>query len=150
MTNISTSNGSGAVMQSVVSVEVETLTAFRDRVNGLLTALEGGPAGPTRIAAQRLAAGHLGSDFQEVGHLMARYQLVHSQLQSLSTTLTNQINAMGIALQVTQLGYQHVEAETLDTLWAIQNRAAATPSPVAVHSSSTPSSTATPTGHRSS
>jgi hypothetical protein len=163
MTNISTS-------RSVVSVEMETLTAFRDRVNGLLTALEGGPAGPTRIAAQQLAEGHLGADFQEAGHLMARYQLVHSQLHDLSTALTSQINAMGMALQVSQLGYQHVEAETLDALWTIQNRAIAAQPPVgqaamtvaqqiaaegkpggtAPRPTLPPTPTSTPTGHRSS
>ena len=156
-----TTDGMPGTAQSAVRVELETLTTFRDRVNGLLASLESGPAAPGRIAAQQLAAGHLGTDFQEVGHLMARYQLVHSQLQGLSKALTDQVNAMGIALQVSQVGYRNVETETIDRLWAIQNQVmAAQPASghgeltvnqqIAAARSSRPGPIPTPMGHRSS
>jgi hypothetical protein len=111
--------------QGSVDVEVETLATFRDRVNGLLTSLDTGPAAPGRIADQQLTADHLGTGFQEVGRLMARYQLVHQQLQDLSQTLTNQIDAMGITVQVSQVGYRNVEADQVASLWQIQSRTAA-------------------------
>ncbi len=117
--------GGSVATPSAVSVEIETLTAFRNGVNDLLASLEAGPAAPHQIAAQQLAAAHLGEGFQEVGQLMSRYQLVHEQLQTLSQTLTNQINAMDITLEVSQVGYQNVEATQVSALWTIQTQTAA-------------------------
>jgi hypothetical protein len=107
---------------STVSVEVETLTAFRDRVNGLLASLDASPAAPGAIASQQLTGAHLGTGFQEVDLLMTRYGVVHQQLQQLSQSLTDQINAMDITLQVSQVGYQNVEAEQIAKLWEIQSQ----------------------------
>ncbi|MBC3843785.1 hypothetical protein GXW82_36920 [Streptacidiphilus sp. 4-A2] len=117
--------------QGTVSVEVETLTAFRDRVNGLITSLDASPAAPGAIAGQQLTAAQLGTGFQEVELLMARYGVVHQQLQALSQTLTDQINAMDITLQVSQVGYQNVEAEQISKLWLIQSQTTAAQPPAA-------------------
>ena len=124
-TNTNNSGGTPSASPGAMSVEVETLTTFRNGVNELLSSLESGPAAPNQIAAQQLAAAHLGEGFQEVGQLMSRYQLVHEQLQTLSQTLTNQINAMNITLEVSQVGYQNVEATQVSTLWTIQTQTAA-------------------------
>ncbi|QMU79434.1 hypothetical protein GXW83_30720 [Streptacidiphilus sp. PB12-B1b] len=127
MTNNSGTPDTGP--SSAVSVEVETLTAFRDRVNGLLASLDAGPAAPGAIASQQLTAAHLGTGFQEVELLMTRYSAVHTQLQQLSQTLTDQINAMDITLQVSQVGYRNVEAEQIAKLWDIQTQTTAAQPP---------------------
>ncbi|QMU72835.1 hypothetical protein [Streptacidiphilus sp. P02-A3a] len=114
-----------------VSVEIDTLTAFRDRVNALLASLDSGPAAPGSIGRQGLTESQLGNTFAEVKLLVERYGVVHSQLQALSRTLTDQINAMGITLQVSQVGYEHVEAEQISRLWLIQNQTTASQPPPA-------------------
>ena len=146
------------VPSTTVTVAIETLTVFRNRVNGLLASLDASPAAPRAIARQGLTADQLGTRFPEADLLMSRYGVVHGQLQALAQTLTDQIDAMGIALQVSQLGYQHVEADQIARLWAIQNRtvaaqrhAAATTSPAASPPASPPASpAASPAGFRQS
>jgi hypothetical protein len=114
-----------------VSVEIDTLTTFRDRVNTLLTSLSTGAAAPGKIAEQGLTGPQLGSRFEEVSLLMTRYGLVHDQLKALSQALTDQINAMEITLQVSQVGYHNVEAEQISRLWSIQNQTTASQPPPA-------------------
>jgi len=109
-----------------VKVELDTLKTFRDRVDTLLESLDGSAASPTQISHQTLEAQHLGSvvanGFTEVNDLTAMYKSVQGQLQDLSKTLSDQINAMSITIQVSQVGYQNVEADQVDALWAIQTR----------------------------
>ncbi len=112
--------GGSVATPSAVSVEIETLTAFRNRVDGMLVSLDASPAAAKQISAQQLTSADLGIGFAEADDLLGRYQQVHQQLQTLSTTLSNQINAMSIALEVSQLGYQNVEAAQVSTLWTIQ------------------------------
>ncbi|MEZ0091280.1 hypothetical protein [Streptacidiphilus sp. EB129] len=105
-----------------IQVEVDTLTAFRDRVDGLLSSLDAGPASTKQISGQQLESAHLGSGFGEITDLVGTYQQVHQQLQSLSQTLSDQINAMSITIKVSEVGYQNVEADQVSTLWDIQGR----------------------------
>ena len=119
-------DGGGSVATpSEVSVEIETLTTFRNRVDGMLASLDASPAAAQQIGAQQLTSADLGTGFAEAEDLLGRYQQVHQQLQTLSTTLSNQINAMSITLEVSQLGYQNVEASQVSTLWTIQAQTAA-------------------------
>ena len=131
MTGNSSNTTNTGVAPSDVSVEVETLTTFRDRVNGLLASLDASPAAPGTISQQQLTAAHLGANFQEVDLLVTRYGVVHQQLQNLSQALTDQINAMDITLQVSQVGYQNVEAEQISKLWVIQGQTTAAQPPAA-------------------
>ena len=109
-----------------VKVELETLRTFRDRVDILLESLDGSAASPSQISHQTLEAQHLGTvvngGFTEITDLSTVYQSVQEQLQGLSKTLSDQINAMSITVQVSQVGYQNVEADQVDALWAIQTR----------------------------
>ncbi len=113
-------DGGSAATPSAVSVEIETLTNLRNRVDGMLASLDASPAAAKQISAQQLSSADLGIGFAEADDLLGRYQQVHQQLQTLSTTLSNQINAMSITLEVSQLGYQNVEASQVSTLWTIQ------------------------------
>ena len=112
--------GTSVVTPNAVSVEIETLTTFRNRVNAMLASLDASPAAASQIGAQQLTSDDLGIGFAEADDLLGRYQQVHQQLQTLSTALSNQINAMSITLEVSQLGYQNVEASQVSTLWTIQ------------------------------
>jgi hypothetical protein len=106
-----------------VAVEVETLKAFRDRVNGLLTSL-GASAGSTKsITAQVLEPGHPGTGFAEVDALLSRYQETHAKLQQLSRTLSDTIDAMTISIDCSRLGYENVDADQVARLWRIHNEA---------------------------
>ena len=116
-----------------VDVELTALQTFRSRVDDLLAELDASAAAPGQIATHAALGNCLGNSlygFGEVAPLSATYESVHQQLQQLSQTLNDQINAMSITAQVSQLGYQNVESAQVDALWTIQSRTeAATPPP---------------------
>ncbi|MFC1402378.1 MULTISPECIES: hypothetical protein [Streptacidiphilus] len=122
-----------------LTTELSTLTTFRDRVDSLLTSLTASPASSTSMGRQQFDMNSLGTTvftgdgkmgFDEVIDLFSTYSTVQEQLQKLSQTLTDQINAMSITVQISQVGYNNVEASQVDTLWTIQQQtAAAVPPP---------------------
>lgn len=105
-----------------LQVELETLKAFKNRVDALLDDLTGSPAAPKEIGRDRLTAAHLGTGFGEAESLTSAYQYVHDQLDVLSQTLSDQIEAMSISIDGAHRGYENVEAEQCDRLWTIRQR----------------------------
>jgi methyl-accepting chemotaxis protein len=120
------SSGVGSLAAAVgvraVSVEVEQLQTFKSRVDRMLADLDSSAASPKEIADQQLTADHLGSGFGEAGDLAKAYNTVHSNLQQLSKTLADQIEAMSITVDASNRGYQNVDEEQLHTLWTIHDR----------------------------
>jgi len=117
-----------------LATELNTLTTFRDRVDSLLTSLTASPASSTSMSRQQFDMNSLGTTvftgdgkmgFDEVIDLFSTYTTVQEQLQKLSQTLTDQINAMSITVQISQVGYNNVEASQVDTLWKIQQQTTA-------------------------
>jgi hypothetical protein len=117
-----------------LATELNTLTTFRDRVDSLLTSLTASPASSTSMGRQQLDMNSLGTTvftadgkmgFDEVIDLFSTYSTVQEQLQKLSQTLTDQINAMSITVQISQVGYNNVEATQVDALWKIQQQTTA-------------------------
>ncbi|MEC4017137.1 hypothetical protein [Streptomyces sp. H27-D2] len=106
-----------------LTVELETLKKFKGRVDGLLTKLDGSHAAPTRIAEERLTAAHLGTGFGEATTLHSTYEHVHGELETFSRLLSDQIEAMGTAVHGARVGYENVDYEHRDRMWAIQTAA---------------------------
>lgn len=107
------------------AVEVVTLKAFRDRVNGLLKNLDAGAGSTHSISAQVMTPGHPGTGFAEVDAMVSRYQETHTKLVQLSQALSSAIDAMSISIDVVQHGYDNVDAEEIARLWAIHDQEAA-------------------------
>ncbi|MFE0460861.1 hypothetical protein ACFW1A_16585 [Kitasatospora sp. NPDC058965] len=116
--NLAKNNG------QALSVEVDTLTSFKTRVDGILKSLGGTGTGLDQktMAAQALDQGHVGSGFGEATELLGAYDVVHQNLQTLSQTLANQIEAMSIALNVNISGYQNVDDSQRVALWRIHQQ----------------------------
>ncbi|AXI79142.1 hypothetical protein [Peterkaempfera bronchialis] len=111
-----------SVGSKAFSTEVEHLQTFKDRVDQMLADLDDSAASPKRIADQQLTAGHLGSDFGEASDLMTAYTTVHTNLEQLSKTLADQIEAMSITVDASRRGYQNVDEDQLRMLWKIRDR----------------------------
>ncbi|MFJ6212626.1 hypothetical protein ACIQGZ_04730 [Streptomyces sp. NPDC092296] len=111
------------------SAEVDNLKTFKAKVDRMLQDLEGSPASHKQIAEQRLGSGHLGSGFGEAADLLAAYNTVHSNLETLSQTLSQQIEAMSITVDVSTQGYQNVEESRLAELWKIRDQTEAAQQP---------------------
>ncbi|MFJ6699309.1 hypothetical protein ACIQM4_24950 [Streptomyces sp. NPDC091272] len=110
---------------SDLSKGVGALRRFQSRVNVLLNDLEGGDAGRTKIAAQRVSRASLSGGnaaFAEADGLYAQYNRVHQQLTSLSKTLGYQIEALSIGVHASEVGYDNVEEEVRQRYAGIQAR----------------------------
>lgn len=121
--------GGGMTSQQQMQVEVETLTQFRDKVDGLLQSLDAGKGSAKSIEAQIMGNGHLGDGFAEAAQLAARYTETHTKLQQLSQTLTETIDAMSVSIDCAKYGYQNVEATQIAELWKLHDAAAAASKP---------------------
>ncbi|WNI24239.1 hypothetical protein [Streptomyces sp. ITFR-16] len=100
----------------------ESLKSFKTRVDKLLTALDGSPAAHTRITEQKVTVAAYGTGFPEATGLSGAYDLVHTRLTELSKTLGEQLEAMGITVDLADRGYQNVDQEYAERLQAIQKR----------------------------
>ncbi|MCX4747132.1 hypothetical protein OG455_16670 [Kitasatospora sp. NBC_01287] len=105
-----------------VEVEVTTLQGFKSQVDQMLTQLDSSNAGSGQIAQQTLEQTHLGTGFPESSDLLAAYNVVHANLQTLSQTLSDQIEAMSIAVDINNRGYQNVDDSQRELLWNIRNQ----------------------------
>ncbi|MCC9306840.1 hypothetical protein LN042_06930 [Kitasatospora sp. RB6PN24] len=101
-----------------LKVEVETLSEFKKKVDAMLTSLDDSDAAQPKISQQSLDQGHLGA-FPDATNLLNAYDVVHQNLQTLSATLSQQIKAMSIALNININGYQEVDDEQRRALWNI-------------------------------
>ncbi|WP_241989745.1 MULTISPECIES: hypothetical protein [unclassified Streptomyces] len=103
----------------------ESLKKFKTRVDLLLTKLDGSPAAHSRIGEQEIQAAAYGTDFAEAMMLSVTYKVVHLRLTQLSRTLGEQLEAMGITVDLADRGYENVDQEYAERLHAIQKRVAA-------------------------
>ncbi|MFF8996301.1 hypothetical protein ACF09H_41590 [Streptomyces sp. NPDC014983] len=111
--------GAGALMARELRVEAETLTAFKNRVNDLLTRLEKSKAAPQRIADGALPTGRLGN-FDEADALHGAYTQVHSQLERLSKLLALQIEGLMVTVDASKSNYHNLDADVRDRLHRIR------------------------------
>lgn len=100
----------------------ESLQSFKTRVDKLLTKLDGSPAAHNRITEQKVTPASYGTGFPEAMGLSSAYDKVHAQLELLSKTLGDQLEAMGITVALADRGYENVDKEYSERLHAIQKR----------------------------
>ncbi|MFF3261053.1 hypothetical protein [Streptomyces sp. NPDC002932] len=101
----------------------ESLQKFKIRVDKLLTKLDGSPAAHSRITEQKVDKAAYGSaDFPEAMGLDMAYTKVHERLTLLSKTLSDQLEAMGITVDLADRGYENVDQDHSERLHAIQQR----------------------------
>lgn len=104
---------------------VGALEKFQKRVDTILSELEGGAAGSTKMAAQRIARSSLSgtnAPFAEADGLHRQYSRVHEELVSLSKSLGEQITMLRIAVRGTEIGFENLEEEHRVRFHAISDR----------------------------
>ncbi|MFJ9845372.1 hypothetical protein ACIRYZ_34010 [Kitasatospora sp. NPDC101155] len=100
-----------------VQVELDTLTAFANKIEALLQAMEGSEAAPYKLEAQNLTQGSFVSggsagQFLEAVTLSSTYEKVHTQLVKLHKDFALQIEAMRKAVVGTEGHYRTNEDQT--------------------------------------
>ncbi|WP_329174108.1 hypothetical protein [Streptomyces sp. NBC_01477] len=93
-------------------VALEDLRSFKTRVDGLLDELDGSLVAPTKIGQERVKSAQIGTGFAEANDLMKAYSYVHGQLEQLSQTLANQIEAMSLSLHIGHSTFRNVDLGT--------------------------------------
>ncbi|MDD1060013.1 hypothetical protein NMG29_17725 [Streptomyces cocklensis] len=93
-------------------VALEDLRSFKTRVDGLLDELDGSDFAPKEIGQGRVKSVQIGSGFGEAADLMRAYDYVHGQLEQLSLTLANQIEAMSLSLHIGHSTFKNVDLGT--------------------------------------
>ncbi|MEU9089689.1 hypothetical protein [Streptomyces sp. NPDC048428] len=88
----------------------------------LLTTLDASPAAHSRITEQKVTTAAYGTGFPEAMGLSSAYDMVHARLAVLSKTLGDQLEAMGITVDLADRGYENVDQEHSERLNAIQQR----------------------------
>ncbi|MFE7465412.1 hypothetical protein ACFU6R_15110 [Streptomyces sp. NPDC057499] len=90
------------------------LERFRGRLHTLLAELESSAAAESRIAAHavpRTALSGQNVRFAEADGLYAQYGRVHEELVSLSRSLGDRIECLGLGVHAAAVGFDHVDDE---------------------------------------
>ncbi|MFJ9040029.1 hypothetical protein ACIRF8_26030 [Streptomyces sp. NPDC102406] len=117
--------GPSATRAANLEVTNEALTAFQKRVDAVLRDLDASAGSPAKVSAQSIKKTSLhntaaGRAFPEADQLYEAYNSVHSNLVTLSKTLSLQIEAISIAVQGAHRGFGNLEEEQRQRFWAIQ------------------------------
>ncbi|MBY8889185.1 hypothetical protein K7472_30710 [Streptomyces sp. PTM05] len=103
--------------------EAESLKKFKDRIDKILADLDTSEASHKRLGTRKIPPASYG-DFTEAQDLASQYDKVHTQLVTMSQTFSDQIEALGIAVQMANGDYEGIDQEQQDRLMAIQKRTA--------------------------
>ncbi|MER0246065.1 hypothetical protein AAHZ94_29645 [Streptomyces sp. HSW2009] len=103
--------------------EAETLSHFKGRIDEILRDLETSPAAKGKIGDQSITRAAYGTGFSAADDLASMYDKVHSRLEKFSQTLGEQLEALGIAVQIADRGYDSIDARQAARLKEIQARA---------------------------
>ncbi|MET9696015.1 hypothetical protein ABZY31_03680 [Streptomyces sp. NPDC006529] len=90
-------------------VEHESMTKYKQRVDALLEQLKDSPADHGKIADGTLGKTDLGHGFPEADGLYTAYNKVRGELETLSKALGVQIEALGIAVEASRVGYENID-----------------------------------------
>jgi alpha-L-fucosidase len=117
--------GGGAAPVKNLDLSKEALQGFKDRVDAVLRDLADSPASKSRVADQQIdrssfSAGN--SPFAEADGLYTQYNRVHTELKTLSSTLSDQIEALAITVQWVKSGFGELDEDVRRRFWAIQER----------------------------
>jgi hypothetical protein len=103
---------------------LEALQIFRKKVNDALKTFDDSPGASPNIAEHAIKrASFSGTEipFSEAADLHGQYERVHERLTYLSKSLGLHIEALKIAVQAADAGYDNVEEEVRQRFWAIQS-----------------------------
>ncbi|MFI7383044.1 hypothetical protein [Streptomyces sp. NPDC049813] len=105
-----------------IVTELESFTAFQQRVDQLIKDLKASPAGPTKVGQEAMArskfgGGHKG--WHEADTVFTQYDTVIADLENLSKLLSDSIEAMGIAVMASHKGYENVDLDVRRRMAAI-------------------------------
>ncbi|MFF7653401.1 hypothetical protein ACFZCY_26850 [Streptomyces sp. NPDC007983] len=101
----------------------EDLGEFKKRVDRLIDDLDKSEASHKKMTGSKLAQTAFGSkSFTEAGVFATAYETVHAQLELLSATLGQQLEAMGITVHMAEGDYKQIDEEEALRLRRIQKR----------------------------
>ncbi|MFJ1993298.1 hypothetical protein [Streptomyces sp. DASNCL29] len=101
----------------------EDLGRFKKRVDQLLDDLDKSEASHKKMVGYKLTNTAFGSaEFPEAQTLATAYEIVHAQLELLSETLGQQLEAMGITVHMAEGDYKNIDQEEALRLQRIQKR----------------------------
>ncbi|WP_428951925.1 hypothetical protein [Streptomyces sp. cg35] len=107
-----------------LEVTNEALTTFQKRVDAVLKDLDASAGSPTKVSAQSISKSSLHNAgvraFPEADDLFTAYNAVHTNLVTLSKTLSLQIEAISIAVQGAHRGFGNLEEDQRQRFWSIQ------------------------------
>ncbi|MGP9018207.1 hypothetical protein ACT1U9_07320 [Streptomyces sp. BR1] len=103
-----------------LGVDGVSLTDFKRRMDELLTSLEKSPARHTKIAEHRVQPESYGTGFAAAGDLHKAYDKVRTNLERLSKLFGDQIEGMGIAVQIADKGYGGIDVDEAQRYQAIR------------------------------
>lgn len=108
--------------QDYIHKESESLQSFKKRIDKIIENLSGkAPANPTQLKQNTLNHGSFGSaQFLEATDLAGQYEKVLQQLTKLSTVLGQQMEAMGIAVDGADKGFNTMDDDTRRRFWQLQ------------------------------
>ncbi|WEO94936.1 hypothetical protein A6P39_013445 [Streptomyces sp. FXJ1.172] len=101
---------------------LEALKIFQKRVNDALRKFDESPGASSRIAQHAIDRASFSGGaikFAEADQLHGQYKRVHDRLQALSRSLGLHIEALGLAVQAADVGFDNVEEEVRQRFWAI-------------------------------
>ncbi|MBM9619013.1 hypothetical protein [Streptomyces zhihengii] len=90
---------------------VGELKKFRAAVDQVLSSLESGDGGKTKVAAEQVTRGSFGTGlpFAEADGFYKEYNRVHKALVDLSKSLSDQIEVLSIGVHGADVGYDNVD-----------------------------------------
>ncbi|WP_203645934.1 hypothetical protein [Streptomyces sp. SID14478] len=105
-----------------IVTELESFTKFQQRVDQLIKDLKGSPAGPKKVGEEALARHQFGGGdggFKEAAGLHTSYATVITELENLSSLLSDSIEGMGIAVMASHKGYANIDDDIRRRMQAI-------------------------------
>ncbi|MBH5337290.1 hypothetical protein IHE55_22020 [Streptomyces pactum] len=102
--------------------EVESLLDFKRQIDRIVADLGDSPAAQGEISRQSIVRSAFGQGFAAADDLAAAYDAVHRRLEKFSETLGEQLEALGIAVQIADRGYDGVEADQVERFRRLQKK----------------------------
>ncbi|MET9498188.1 hypothetical protein [Streptomyces sp. NPDC006552] len=105
-----------------IVTELESFTAFQQRVDQLIKDLKGSPAGAKKVSEQQLTRPKFGGGdkgWYEADDLFGQYGSVIRELENLSEILSGSIESMGFAVLASHKGFDNIDSDVRDRMAAI-------------------------------
>ncbi|WP_069814864.1 hypothetical protein [Streptomyces sp. TP-A0874] len=99
-----------------------SLQSFKSRIDEILIGLDASAATPHKLGEQAVSTTAFGTGFAAAEELASHYEKIRTRLETLSRTFCEQIEAMGLAVDMADKDYQGIDAEQAARLRAIMAR----------------------------